>query len=205
MKEKKCSHCGEVKPLTEFYKRKASKDGYRPQCKLCYSETRKANDAKPEVRARINEQNMEYHWRNREKRCAAMAKWQKDNWGQVLEWRAENADKIAVIQRRWIDNHPEKKAASDRRWLENNRGKARAQRAKREKAIRRQTPPWADLVAIEKVYVKSAEKTAKTGIPHHVDHIIPLQGRLVSGLHIKSNLRVIPAIDNIRKSNSYTL
>lgn len=202
---KTCRKCGDTKPVSKFYKHKDYPDGYKAQCRDCINARRKLHESKPEVRAGINEQNMEYHWRNREKRCAAMAKRQKENWDKVLEWRAENADKIAESQRRWADNHPEKKAASDRRWRESNRGKVRASNAKREKAIRLQTPPYADLQAIEKFYIYSAQITAETGIQHHVDHIIPLQGKLVSGLHVEGNLRVIPAKVNIQKSNSYRL
>lgn len=48
----------------------------------------------------------------------------------------------------------------------------------------------------------SAKRLSReTGIPHHVDHIVPLQGDHVSGLHVESNLQVIPATDNIRKRN----
>lgn len=45
--------------------------------------------------------------------------------------------------------------------------------------------------------------TNSTGIVHHVDHVIPLQGRTVSGLHVAGNLRVITASENVKKHNRY--
>lgn len=58
------------------------------------------------------------------------------------------------------------------------------------------TPPWADLKAIQYFYDSCPEG-------YHVDHIIPLQGKVVSGLHVQNNLRVIPATLNLKKSNKY--
>jgi hypothetical protein len=75
--------------------------------------------------------------------------------------------------------------------------------AKRAAALEQRTPPWADLAAIAQVYAEARRASAETGTPHHVDHEIPLQGRLVSGLHVANNLRVLPADENITKGNLF--
>jgi hypothetical protein len=66
---------------------------------------------------------------------------------------------------------------------------------------RRQMPPWADREAIAMFYTVARRVTRCTGIPFHVDHIVPLRGRTVSGLHVHTNLQVIPKAMNMRKSN----
>lgn len=60
-------------------------------------------------------------------------------------------------------------------------------------------PKWANPKLIERYYVEARRLTQLTGIKHHVDHIVPLKGRLVCGLHVETNLRVITAIENLRK------
>lgn len=72
---------------------------------------------------------------------------------------------------------------------------------KREADKLRATPAWADLAAIEEFYVLREQMTAETGVLHHVDHIIPLRGRSVCGLHVPCNLQVIPAAANLAKGN----
>lgn len=47
------------------------------------------------------------------------------------------------------------------------------------------------------------QMTLATGIPHEVDHVVPLLGKTVSGLHVENNLRVIPMLENRRKSNIF--
>lgn len=65
------------------------------------------------------------------------------------------------------------------------------------------TPPWADQKQILSVYRRAKRITDATGVQHHVDHVIPLQGKLVSGLHVENNLQVIPWRDNILKRNHF--
>lgn len=53
-------------------------------------------------------------------------------------------------------------------------------------------PEWADPRALALIYRKAREIEKTTGVPQDVEHVIPLQGKLVSGLHVAGNLRIVP-------------
>lgn len=142
----------------------------------------------------------------------------KDRSEYSKAWRAANPEKQRAYQKKWIDankeqrraierawraRNPEKVAEMNRRggkkWASENKGHRLAIVRARQLAKRQRTPPWADRAAIRRVYEEAAAITAVSGVPHEVDHIYPLQGELVSGLHVAGNLRVITRAENRSK------
>ena len=81
--------------------------------------------------------------------------------------------------------------------------KARPRRAKQRAKRLLRIPPWADLGAIAAVYRECAEKCRRTGREYEVDHIVPLLGENVSGLHVANNLRIITKRANRKKRNRF--
>lgn len=88
--------------------------------------------------------------------------------------------------------------ARHRRWRLKYPDKVRAKSAKERAARLQRIPLWANLKIIEEFYLNCPPG-------HHVDHIIPLSGKLVSGLHVIENLQYLLVKDNLSKSNKFTL
>lgn len=79
-------------------------------------------------------------------------------------------------------------------WKRDNWGTYKAYLQARKQRVKQAAPKWANLAAIEKLYRECPKGC-------HVDHIIPLRGINVSGLHVEDNLQYLPALDNLKKSN----
>lgn len=86
-------------------------------------------------------------------------------------------------------------------WARDNRGKVREISRARAERLAQATPAWIDWKAVSRIYNEAARLSATTGVHHHVDHVIPLKGKNVCGLHVHTNLRAVPAEINRRKSN----
>jgi len=101
---------------------------------------------------------------------------------------------------------PEKVRDRTKAWKQANPGKVIANTTRRKKHIRLRTPNWLTPIDFERIqtqYQLAALLTKITDSPWEVDHNIPLLGKNVSGLHVPSNLKVIPRKDNLTKSNRF--
>jgi hypothetical protein len=161
----------------------------------------------PEQLAEIYAKRKEYYYRTKEARLAEK-KATYEKLKQNPEWAAARRQKTntrrAAVGRKPETANPEVK----RRYKQTPHGKAntRANDAKRHAAKMHRTPTWLtadDLWMIEQAYDLAALRTKLFGFSWHVDHVLPLQGKKVSGLHVPNNLQVIPWLDNVSKSNKF--
>jgi len=114
-------------------------------------------------------------------------------------WREANPNKVQA----YAEKNRARDVQSTREWEKRNPGKVNAKTALRKERIRQATPGWADFAEIQKVYQRAAEISRSTGIPHHVDHIVPIRSKIVCGLHCPANLEAVPAAVNVRKKNLF--
>jgi lactam utilization protein B len=216
---KTCKGCAQVKPLSLFHKHKQMADGHLNFCKVCFYEKAKANRAanpdsrKAEhARLRLREGFMtmaEYTAKRNEnpkgKKTSAREWAQRNKPAQAAyskQYEVANKERIQAKRAANIKMRRETK----RIWVKNNLGLVLAASAARRAAKLQRTPAWLtdfDQIKIKCLYQLAAMRTRESDQRWHVDHIIPLQGAFVSGLHVPSNLRVIPALENMRKNNHY--
>ena len=117
------------------------------------------------------------------------------------EYRAKNRERVNEYQRAAYERNPDKIKQSVSQSRKNNPSAVNAMNAKYRAAKLQATASWADEQYIADLYDNAAEASKVFGIPFHVDHMIPLQGVSVCGLHVEHNLQVLPAAMNLRKSN----
>jgi len=125
---------------------------------------------------------------------------------------ALNAEKEKIVARsrsaEWRVRNPQHEGIkkSKARYKAANKGKVNAYTIKRRAAKLKRTPAWLtedDHWMMEQAYESAALRTKLFGFHWHVDHIFPLQGKYVSGLHVPTNLQVVPWLDNVSKANKY--
>lgn len=137
--------------------------------------------------------------------------------GKKLDWK-RNKPKSTIKTTReqkllekksWKVTHREQETTNKKLWREANKGKCNADAMKHYAIKLQRTPPWLtkeQLAEIEEFYitVKELQWLSDPSDPLQVDHIVPLQGKNVSGLHVPWNLQIIPRSLNLSKNNKFT-
>ena len=129
------------------------------------------------------------------------AAWKERNPDAFKVWRSGKEYYLNERNKKWKEENKERAANNNLKWSRANRDTINARTARRNAVKLKATPAWADLSEIRKFYEEADRLTKATGIPHEVDHIYPLQGTLVCGLHWEGNLQILTKTENIRKRN----
>jgi hypothetical protein len=120
------------------------------------------------------------------------------------EARQRNLPKFQARASDYRKRNPDKVKAQIQKWFDANPGIRNAYLAKRRSQKLKATPSWlteAQHLEMLEFYVHAKDCELVSGETYHVDHIVPLQGKGVCGLHVPWNLQILPSDLNIRKNN----
>lgn len=121
-------------------------------------------------------------------------------------WRVQNKEKIKANTKKWREDNPEAFKAMQKRTRKKNAARVNAANNKRRADKLQRTPKWItkdDLWLIKEAHELAVLRSKLFGFDWHVDHIIPLKGKTVSGLHVPTNIQVIEGKINIMKNNKF--
>jgi len=173
-----CGKCNQTKALTEFKKSKSCSLGRSFTCLDC-----------------TKAYNITYRNKNRERLLQADRK-----------RYAKNAEEMKAKAAEHKDRNKEYYLTYNRKYYRLNKQKFLLSNVKRRRGIEKATPDWlsqAQKDQIENKYWLAKDLTAVSGEVYHVDHIVPIQGKNVCGLHVPWNLQVLPADLNLQKGNRH--
>lgn len=192
---KRCNTCLENKDLPSFSKDSSSKDGLTYVCKVCK-----------------NRSDKEYRRLNKDKVAKIKLNCylnNKDHYQQYHKKRYEdNKEIIRGLQAAYYKNNKDSIRLKSKEYYEANKGRFNYWSKKYKLRKIQRTPKWLtkeDFFKMESIYELAQRLSIETSVLHHVDHIIPLKGEFVSGLHTPDNLQVLPWDENLQKSNKFKI
>lgn len=119
---------------------------------------------------------------------------------KINAWHKDNPERIKEINAAWRKNNPDRARENSKRWQEDNREQhlayRRFVRVQKRLIIAQQTPIWASVEEIKNIYNNCP-------INMTVDHVVPLKGKDVCGLHVEYNLQYLSLSHNSRKGNRW--
>ena len=192
-----CKKCVTTKLFSEFYKEKRNTDGYTGTCIKCTKERLRGwldnNKEKSSLYTK------KYKKNNVEKILLAGKKYYENNKGKIALYsksnRHANKEKEILRHKKYRNDNKEKIILASKKYLKNNREKINANKMRYKATKIQATPLWFEKDKVELVYKKALEWNM------HVDHIVPLKGKNVCGLHCWANLQLLEASLNKSKGN----
>lgn len=188
---KKCTKCLTDKEVTEFYKHTTGAQGLAASCKQC---KKISSDS--------------WYKNNKEQKTKTANRWRESNKVHVSKLNALNYKKNLIENRtkraKYHLEHKEQEKTWRQQYLKENPHLGRYWTNKRRVAKLQRVPKWLtslDWEKIEEYYQYAALLTNVTGIPYEVDHIVPLQGKNISGLHCPQNLQILTRTQNRSKGH----
>lgn len=194
----------------EYYAK--NKEKMLTQSKLYYIENKKellenGRQWRQENREYVKQQSQSYYQENRDRDLTRSKLWHKENKIQSLnnskQWRDNNVEHIREYHKKRSQDPQfrERVRETSKQWRKNNPGKVNANTATRYVVKKHAIPKWANIKEIELIYEQAYIRTKETNVKYVVDHIVPLRGKMVCGLHAETNLRVITEVENSIKRN----
>jgi hypothetical protein len=205
---KKCATCREVKHMSEFNKNNRAYDGLCCYCRICRKTQKKEQYERN--KDKILAKQKEYTLKNKEVIKERMAKYRAKNKDEKskrdLEYYYANKDRVLTKARERYSKNKAKIKSRVKAYTKANKSKVTAHKAKYRAAKYNATPDWLTKEHLEQIeeFYETARDLAwlNEGEILQVDHIIPLQGKEVCGLHVPWNLQILSKSKNISKFNN---
>lgn len=122
---------------------------------------------------------------------------------RARNWNKDNPGVAGALSKKWRSKNPEKVKSYSALYVRENRSTKSRLAAAYSARKKRAMASWADQEQIARIYAEAERISIETGIAHEVDHVVPLKGKLVCGLHVENNLQIITKTENRRKYNSH--
>lgn len=178
---KVCTKCLEEKPLEQYYSDKRAKDGKQSQCKTCHKSFYQTEHGK-----RVKSKSYDPKKRSEYYQCNKTREQERN----AAYYQTYKSQRLSYGKKHYQQNKS--------KYLEYTRT--------RQAKLLQRTPTWLNVdqkKEIQEFYWLAKDLTAVSGETYHVDHIVPLQGENVCGLHVPWNLQILPADINLSKGNRY--
>lgn len=119
----------------------------------------------------------------------------------LADWKAKYPERKRALNRKWAARNPDADRAAKRKWDQANPAALTAKAAEHRARRRSATPGWADRALTKDIYTLARIWSEAVGVDYQVDHIVPLNGNEVCGLHWHANLQILESSMNRAKSN----